>query len=76
MGSMGNEDDAVRRAIYVSLFFSSLLSVMSSRVSSMNSVYGFDQSQIGARCVRGEAATCNWLRCFFSKGAYFSSHLD
>lgn len=76
MGSTGNEDEAIRRAIYVRLFFSSLLSVMSSKRSSMNSVYRVGQSAIGARCVRGEAAPCHWLRWFFPKGRNFSSHLD
>lgn len=53
---MGNEDGAIRRAIYVSLFFSSLLSVVISSLSSMFSFNLEDQSENNARCARGEAA--------------------
>lgn len=75
MGWMGNKDGAVRRGIYVLLFSSPLFSLVNSRVSSMDSVYRADQSEIGARCVRGETATYNWLRWFFPKGRIFQAIL-
>ncbi len=69
------KDEAVRRAVYACMFFSSLHSVMSCRLSSMQSVDHVDQSELSARWVRGEAATCNWLRCFFPKGRIFQAIL-
>ena len=75
IGSMGVRDEAIRRAIYVWLFFSPLLSIMSSTLSSIKSINGVDQSELGARCVRGEAATYNWLRWFFPKGRIFQAIL-
>lgn len=42
VGSERDEDEATRRAIYASLLFSPLVSVMSSRLNAMTSVYRVD----------------------------------
>lgn len=75
VGSERDEDEAIRRAIYASLLFSPLVSVVSSRLNAITSVYRVDQSEIGARCERGEAAPYNWLRWFFPKGRIFQAIL-